>query len=203
MQSFEISVLLATFGAMGLVAYHWSVAKELRQSRRETSRFKMFAVRDQLVDLVLDGKMDEDNEAWRSTYHGVNVILGLHEELHGLDCLMKYLRRTVAIERSPVLKRRLDEMRRQEDEAGRAIPEFKKATADAVVAFAHLVRQRTTLWHRTAMMMIVACLALAIVAIRFGLQVALGARRSMTHPSSDVLKLWDDELAGGLARPIP
>lgn len=188
-----LSILLVSTATAGLVAYHWSIGRELRQARKETSRFPMFAVRDELVDLVLDGRMDETDPAWRNLYRGVSHILGMHHELDSLDCLKKYLKRSMEIERDATLKARFTAKRQIEDEAARNNPDFAAARDRAVESFAHIVRRRTTTWHKAVILALYAVAFLVLASFKMGTIMPLRVGRSLMsrRPSSDTLKLWD------------
>lgn len=58
---------------------------KLKQQRRVSSRFPMFAVRDELHELVAEGKLQESDTAYQAAYTAVNRILHLDTRLELID----------------------------------------------------------------------------------------------------------------------
>jgi len=192
----ELLSLVSGLAALaGALTYHVSVLVELRRSRRETSRFPLFAARDDLVRLIVSGRMREADPAWSNLYRASNALLSMHQELHALDCFWRFLKLSVAIEMDPAKRAWRDQMRHVEDQAAERCPEFAAARDAMVVAFNHLVRRRTRLWHRALLFMLVGFIYSVVALATAGLTAAIVTlrvlRRVADHATSDDLKLWD------------
>src|SRR5687768_346692 len=61
--------------------FHWQIERGLRRAWHRRARYPLFEARDDLVMLVVDGKMTADDPAWKRAYTGVNALLGLHERI--------------------------------------------------------------------------------------------------------------------------
>lgn len=78
------SVVASVAALVGNVGYQVSIGRELRRSRKETSRFPLFAVRDALLQLVGEEKMAEEE--------AVGAVAALLDATYGpmvLDALPK------------------------------------------------------------------------------------------------------------------
>lgn len=189
-ESLSVTCVIAAWFFVGRT--YGSIGREIREARRETSRFPMFAARDELLDVVLRGSMAETDVAWRNLYRGVNSALGLHRKLDALSRVRLILRRNAEIRKNPQLHAALAEMGRIEDEAARAHPDFAQARDHVVVAFDHLVRRRTTVWHQTALLALYIRAKFLLIALEAGIAVARGVLRSLRTPTSADLKLCLD-----------
>ncbi len=184
-----IVVAALAASAMSLAAYfayQLSVGRELSLSRKETSRFPLFAARDALVALVGDQIMAEDDLAWRNMYGGINHMLNMERDLSALDCIFRYASAMVAIKSNPAKKQRLDAAKKIEQEAARRVPEFAAVRASIDRAFIHLVRRRTTARHTAALF----ALRIAFLVMFGNSDTASEARRTVRHPSGRTYRGW-------------
>lgn len=187
------------FGGLSLafatVMFAWvnlSVSRELRLARQETSRFQLFAVRQHLVMLIAEGKMGEQDPAWRSAYERINFFLRMDQKLHMLDLLWRYVRSQVEAERNPRVKARLEHLRKTEKKAAADVPEFSKVLNESVRAMLLLVDQRTNWFHRVVLWSAVT-LGNVIAFIRPEPErktTAKVIRRSVSRPTSDSFMRW-------------
>jgi len=181
------------FGALAcFCAYHLSIYSELRESRRETSRFPMFAARDRLVRLVLDHEVDEDNPAWRHLYSGVNFWLSLDRSYHALDWVWRYLKYIAQAVTNPDLRRRHDSVKRELDQAADQIPAFREALRSTNVAFDHMIKRRTNAWHITCSWMLLVSVRLLLTALQGGLKVAAAFYSAAGKITANDVAIWGD-----------
>lgn len=153
------------FGFFGLVIYVNSIVVIVRQSRKHTSRFKMFAARDQLVLLVADGTLEESNPAWKLEYVLINDVLGIHQKLNRFDLLWSVAKFRVAKENNEELNRRCEELDQCLVQESKRTPALAKVMQEADEGFRHLVHTRTQWWHRIALLLF-GLLSLCAVSVR-------------------------------------
>jgi hypothetical protein len=67
----------------GFTLYEFAVP--LRNEKRKTQRYQLFACRHRIVMLVADGKIDEDDEAFQFLYQSVNYLIPHAPHLSRLD----------------------------------------------------------------------------------------------------------------------
>ena len=144
----ELAALVATASAavLGLV-YHLDLLREARIRRREASRFPMFAVRDQLVELVARREIGSQEPAWTMTYATVNGLLNLHQKLNRDDVFKHYVAFSIAEAAIPALRIRAQRIRNQMERARKRYPSFGKVLAEMEQAFREMVEMRSGLWH--------------------------------------------------------
>jgi hypothetical protein len=183
-------MVVAAAGVLGWVAYHASIARELSRARHETSRFPMFAARDSLVALVACGRMSEDDASWRTLYDGVNFVLNIHQKLHMLDCVSKYMDHMVQVQKNPALRAAIRKAIAREEYAARRIPEFAAARDEIREAFRHLIERRTTRSHKMVLLVLYVTLTLVKISLWSGVKTARIVRKSVFNPSYDAVLAW-------------
>ncbi len=133
----------ALFSLFCLIAYQRSLGRELLEARRETSRFELFAARDEFICLVADGHMKADDAAWRSSYEATNEFLKLEKTLDALDYLRRYWSFLVAMENDPRLKKKVERLQHQQEQAMERVPAFAAAQAKMEHGFWKMVARRS------------------------------------------------------------
>jgi hypothetical protein len=166
------AVTLTLFAYAVWIAYHVSVARELRAACRETSRFPLFAARTQLVLLVANGYMSENDAAWRLLYGRTNNLLSLRRDLTLLDLFLTLSKHLVRLREDDVYRKRVDETSKREAEAATRVPEFGVARANVHRAVEYLMTARTRRWHIALVMVLLRILYVAVLAIRVGPETA-------------------------------
>lgn len=196
-------MLLASTGCLvgafvSFCLFHFGIYAELRESRRETSRFPMFAARDLVVNLVLDGDVDERDPAWRRLYRNVNFFLSMHQNLHVLDCAWRYLRRVAQIAGDPKLKKYYADVRLLQERRAAEMPSFKIAVQATDNAFAHIVERRSNMWHVTCVWMLLVVVRFVLTAVNHGLKGGLKVARvflksaEAKRSAATDLAIWGD-----------
>lgn len=196
-------MLLASTGCLvgafvSFCLFHFGIYAELRQARRETSRFPMFAARDLVVNLVLDGDVNEQDLAWQRLYRNVNFFLSMHQNLHVLDCTWRYLRRVAQIAADPKLKKYYADGRLRQDRKAAQLPAFKAAVLATNSAFTHIVERRSNMWHVTCVWMLLVVVRFVLTAVSHGLKGGLRVARvfirsAEVKPSAATdLAIWGD-----------
>lgn len=182
-----VSAVGIGIGAIGWVVYHLSVSRELRTARRETSRFPLFAARDELVLLVAEGRISENDPGWRNLYDGVNFFLNIKNKLHVLDCVSRYVNHLVAVRNNPQLKSRVQKALSQEEYAARRVPEFARVRDEVRVALRHLISRRT---HRGHILGVYVWVLLLRITMSAGVKTARDVKKSVVNPSYDDVMVW-------------
>lgn len=156
----EVSVIaLATAAVFLLIFNILSIHRELWRDRQSTSRFPLFACRDQLVMLIAQEQMEQDDEVWQRTYAGVNMLLRTTTKLHVLDLLGRFIRHRVKIESDPKFKRSMERLKQKTTVTEKDVPEFSEVSSAISKAVVHLAGRRTTALHFT----VVALLFVAVL----------------------------------------
>ena len=153
-------------GLLGLgiwLQYVLSVWIESLRSRKEISRYGMFAARDRLVRLVLDGEMSQADPAWRATYASVTELLKMHQRLHVVDVFSRFARYTVAVLTNPALRAHMNRLDGQMKRAVKSSPGFAAVQRDIQAAFHRMVEMRTSFIHVMALRAYVACVNLRLM----------------------------------------
>lgn len=119
-------------------------ARVILQMRRHSSRFPLFAARDELVDLVASGKMAETDEAWSAAYEAVNTLLNLEQKLDLKDFLEGLLTSLQEEKSNHELQRRRELLAIELRGAAEAVPEFGSVLEGMNRALLSLVADRTT-----------------------------------------------------------
>jgi hypothetical protein len=116
-------ILVLALAAILLAAhvfYWW----DARRCRRDSSRFEMFAVRDELVFLVASRKMKESDPAWQLMYVATNHFLNLSYNSTLLSLMFNNIRATRRAARVPEAASRLKTVSEVLSSARRRVPEF-------------------------------------------------------------------------------
>lgn len=141
--AFWLSIAGTLLAIVFLCLYYYSIIRELDASRRETSRYSLFAARDHLVMLVADGVISEDDPIWRRTYFSVNYFLDLDKELNIRHMARRYIKYVHALENNPELRDLVKRYKMETDARAKEIPEFGAAIKEINEALQELVRRRT------------------------------------------------------------
>ena len=124
---------LLAFAVTMFVALNVSVSRELWLARQETSRFQLFAARQHLLMLVAEGKMKEQDEAWRGAYERsgrkmfqvrAQLFHLEHHPARGLTCARLLRRALVGLWRgknAPKLRRKARLRSRDAHRRGRSV----------------------------------------------------------------------------------
>lgn len=183
---------------LGYAQYVFASGRRLAEMRKETSRFRLFAARDRLVRLVIDGRVSADEEAWRRLYSSVNNLLGLDKQLHLVDVTLRYMKFSLERARNPMLAAESDRCKRAEDKLARKVPAFEKVRSEVDTALLHLVWCRTTKVHVATILTMIVLLRAAAVALSDGPKLAKAAFDTAIKPSPDGLKGWGMKESSGL-----
>lgn len=136
---------IASAVAVGLAVLSWRRdVRKLYEMRRHSSRFPLFAVRDQLIQLVVVGKMSEDDDAWQAAYTTVNHLLHLDRKLTIWSFTLRLLKSKRAEERDADLKRSRELLGRKLRKASERVPGFRNVLRDLDSGLLSLVADRTT-----------------------------------------------------------
>jgi hypothetical protein len=184
--SHELAFLICSWLALGafasLVILRIAWWRETAFERKEISRFKMFAARDELVCLVASGRMAQEEHAWAWTYSSVTGLLRMHQQLHLLGVVRRYARYLAKIHRDPQERRRSQERKEQLEKTAAANPDFAKVQDLIQAAFVTMVVVRTTLANRV----ILKCF-MFVVSLLSAMGEGLDVYQSMRRPKvSDI-----------------
>lgn len=173
-------------GLLGLglwLHFMLSVWRESLRSRKEISRYSMFAARDRLVRIVIDGEMSEENPAWRATYASVTELLKMHQRLHLVDVVSRFAKYIFAVLADPALRERVNRLDDQMKKASKTSPRFAAVTKDIEDAFRRMVGMRTSGAHMFAVRAYVFWLnlKLRLMPIRIAVAIVPDQRRSETR----------------------
>jgi hypothetical protein len=188
-----IQVVCAAGAAIGTstwLHYHFSLARELRTARRETSRFPMFAARDRLVALVATGQIAEHNPSWQRAYKAVNVLVSLDQRLHLWDFISKYVRYLERMETDREFRHAREAETLEDKQLAKDVPEYGEVQVAMGRALRHMVNVRTSAWHRATMWILLQFLAVFVVGIRAGAKVAHSVNRNMRDMSRTDIGGW-------------
>jgi len=167
--------VIALFGFLFYV--HFQYWRDSRQSRRDSSRFEMFAVRDRLVDLVASQQMREDDPAWQMLYITVNQLLDLSYQTTTLGQLIESARHASRIATDRRCAERVETSRSILSKAEQENPEFTQVVQEMEDALAAMARARTPLWQWWTMLLIVLIVVPSLVLVR-------AARQLFFNPSA-------------------
>ncbi len=141
---------VALWGALALLVALplglWDVIRTelaIRASVRNTSRFELFAVRDRLVDLVVTGKVREDDSVWRAAYEATNNSLSLNSKRDLWGEVARQLRFNYRAVTDDSLRRGVLKFSRKVDKACKRVPELRPILDDMVKADLYMLANRT------------------------------------------------------------
>lgn len=188
---FGLCAAATGLGALGWLAYHYSLAQELAQARRETSRFPMFQARDALVQLVADNEMRDHDPAWFGLYQTVTLLLNLNDRVSFfLDCVSKHIEYLIRVERDSKLKARVGREIQLEEETALRVPAFGLVRNSVNDALKYMIDRRTNAWHRMLGLLIFISGKLIVLSLSGNLDTARKVKRSLRHPSPDDFAGW-------------
>lgn len=130
-----------------LFGIHFIYWKDARNSRRDSSRFDMFAVRDRLVFLVASKRMSEDDPAWQIMYETVNTTLDISYQTTILGQLVRRARYATKIARDSEYADRVNKIDELLKAAARKTPAFSKIISQLDSALYSMARARTPTWQ--------------------------------------------------------
>jgi hypothetical protein len=114
-----------------------------RALRRHFSRFPMFAIRDELVRLVVCGDLSEDSAAWQRIYRSVNSLLDMHQRLDVVDVVWNLAMYRLALRQDPALREESERIDRERDAEAARVPAFNAVLDKIDKAFFTLVHERS------------------------------------------------------------
>jgi hypothetical protein len=142
-----VSLSLTAIAVLLTVRYLCGVWRESTRIQKEISRFPMFAARDALVHLVIDGKVADTETAWRATYEGVTSFLGMHRSLNVLDVARTMAKGTLRNFVDPDQRERANKIRESVKHLRRDNVDFENASRCVESAFLTIVSMRTSWVH--------------------------------------------------------
>lgn len=116
-----------------------------RKAAIRVSRYPLFEARDRLIRLVLDGKMSQDDPAWRCAYEAANCFLDPRYETN-IYQLVKSRRAAASTKASSTPDQ--DETFRCMRDAARLNPEYQAALLAVADAFVDMAIMQSQVHHR-------------------------------------------------------
>jgi len=145
-----------------------SIEFALRHSVRASSRYALFAVRDRLVRIAVDGLMRVDDELWRDTYGGVNHLLTSRKSLIGMS--NDHIRLLLSLARNREARERFELYGRRFSAACAEVPQFGEAMGAANRAVFEMCTARTSRLAFKAYRVLLKTAAVALAACSSGLR---------------------------------
>lgn len=184
----EVMAYVLTAGSVASLLVMWLADwRERCYSRREITRFPMFAARDNLVRLVAQGVMSEDDHPWKWSYRSVAMLLRTHQKWHLLGVVLRYARYVAKAHSDPAEQKRHIEIEAQLNAACKAHPEFKVAQEQIGEAFLAMVTARTNFCHEALLWLLIASLSVASALLYLSVTIAPMVFRSLRNPNSTEL----------------
>lgn len=178
-----ICACLSALSLIFLLGYHISIRKELTHSRRDISRFPLFAARDELVLLIADGTLKEADAGWQVMYRIVNQMLKMDQEMDALSLTILVLRNNLRADKDLKTQKKKRELIRKVNQTCHRHPEFKAVVGKIDHAVVKLVLHRSSAWH-----IAVSVFGLLIQgALRFRSNWAKTAQKTIMDPSWKLL----------------
>jgi hypothetical protein len=147
--------LLVVVGAIAAILQLRGVSAGLADARKEVSRYRLYAARDDLVRLVVRGEMNEADDAWAAAYATITNLLNIHERLDIYSVVKRYSRFRNAVAANPALKREVELRDREMKRASRDVPGFKAALDALDHGFFVAMSRQTDLIHGIAVLFFV------------------------------------------------
>lgn len=141
-----LQILLIIALAFGVSAILFDVIAyrlHRRALRRHYSRFPMFAIRDELVRLVVCGDISEDSSAWQRIYRSINSLLDMHQRIDVVDVVWNLANYNLALQRDPALRAESQRIDRERDVEAARVPAFNNVLDKIDNAFLALVLERS------------------------------------------------------------
>ncbi len=152
------ALLLCMFLAAHL--FYWLDAKA---SRRDSSRFPMFAVRDDLIYLVASGQMHETDPAWKLLYLTANHFLDLSINSTIFEVIKAKAEVAMRAAQDPKIRERLKEIDEALASAAERTPQFGRVLQGMGGALRSLTRDRTPRWQWYTLTILVAIITPVVV----------------------------------------
>jgi len=176
--------LVLTVGSAASLLFMWfSDWREHCYSRREITRFPMFAARDRLVRLVASGDMSQDDHPWRWSYKSVTMILRRHQKWHLLGLVLTYAWYVARLSSSPSERQRVEKMESQMKASCQAHPDFAKVQDQIRDAFRDMVRARTNVCHEAAVWLLIGGLAVLSSILHLSAAAAPAVLKAFRNPT--------------------
>lgn len=144
---FLAALAAAGFAIILMIVDTLRIRQFIKASVLRTSRFPLFAARDRLRRLVIDGHMEEGNVGWQHLSSAVNCFLNLRNQHDLVQFVENYLSLSIRLTTDPALQKRLDEERGQLDKTASEYPEFRGALEQSEQALFRMLYYRTRPWR--------------------------------------------------------
>ncbi|HET7505955.1 MAG TPA: hypothetical protein VFK02_33275 [Kofleriaceae bacterium] len=138
-----LSIIALVFGVSAILFDVVVYRLHRRALRRHYSRFPMFAIRDELVRLVVSGELSEESTAWQSIYRSVNSLLVMHQRLDVVDVMWNLAMYHLALRQDPALREESERIDRERDAEAERVPAFNAVLDKIDSAFFALVLERS------------------------------------------------------------
>ncbi|MDB4959728.1 MAG: hypothetical protein JWO36_7297 [Myxococcales bacterium] len=178
-----------------LLAVHLVYWKDARETRRDSSRFAMFAVRDRLVYLVAFNEMKESDPAWQLMYFTVNHMLDLSYDSSILSVLIRNARHAARVAKDVETRMAVRVIEKLIKDGERQTPEFGKVVKRMELALQSMSKARTPDWQWSLLLLIVVIVVPVVFIKRtarelfFNQSAAAAATLWQRHPSHLLAKM--------------
>jgi hypothetical protein len=139
-----LSIAIGVVGLLYCVAYATSWRLYIRRLRKESSRFRLFEARADLVELVARGDVSETDSGWRIAYEAVNNMLSMHEKFDALSVSLRMVKMIVAEKRDESQRKFHDRAARRIQSTEKRVPAFAEVREKIGRAFVEMMFERTT-----------------------------------------------------------
>lgn len=129
-----------------LVACEVSVYRDLARAHQDAARFPLFAVRDQLVQLVADGVMNEDEPAWQHAYRSVNQLLDIRNTMDIWDFVKSILDHQMQMREDALLRDEFNAFVVEQEQASQRCPTYADVLVSYDAAVQYMVRKRSSVF---------------------------------------------------------
>lgn len=161
-----LAILCAVTTALSV----WIEYSRVRRHVRVSSRFPMFAARDELIRLVLDGKLPQDDDVWLAAYRVTNDFLSLERKLDLFDFLKDSVKSRIELEADDERRKDFESFKAEMKRIEGAIPEFGNAMRLVGSALMAMVVSRTSKVGLLMMLGLIIVLSVATKPFRLGAQ---------------------------------
>lgn len=121
-----------------------AIAVAIQSSRLNTSRFRLFAARDCLVDLVKDGEMRESDPEWQAAYRVTNRFLCLDRRRDYLALVRDNIYLRVNLLGSESLRTEFESATKEFKRRCKELPNFKRAIGRLDSGLSWMISERTS-----------------------------------------------------------
>ena len=167
-QVVTIGYLAALFGLLVIAARIVFVRNTIRRSVFNTSRFPLFAARDNLIDLIRRGVVTEQDPVWSSLYACVNDLLSPNKRHTLFSMFHESLRFSVRVANDKQYRQKFIEFRREQDERAKENPELGRVMEEINLALWNMYYRRTVIFWLRAYLFVLRKLVLALGKIHGG-----------------------------------